>query len=129
LPRIHNNEDVNSLPKYPSLIVFNIATWCNCKVGVVSEAISCLSMITCPTKAWTRCYIMYRRLQTQLNSHGIWATKFYERRKMYGGIEDIYEDLIFVIFNVLASTFVRIQVIDKCSMDIRFSFFLLSMLT
>jgi len=48
---------------------------------------------------------------------------------MYGGIEDISEDLIFVIFNVLASTFVRIQVIDKSSMDIRFSFVLVSMLT
>jgi len=32
---------------------------------------------------------------------------------MYGEIEDICEDLIFVIFNVLASTFVLIQVIDK----------------
>ncbi len=48
---------------------------------------------------------------------------------MYGEIEDICEDLIFVLFNVLASTFVRIQVIDKCSMDIRFSFVLVSMLT
>jgi len=48
---------------------------------------------------------------------------------MYGGIEDIYEDLIFVIFNVLASKFVHIQVMDKCCMDIRFSFFLVSMLT
>jgi len=48
---------------------------------------------------------------------------------MYGGIEDISEDLIFVIFNVLVSTFVHIQVIDKCSMDIRFSFVLVSMLT
>jgi serine/threonine protein kinase len=129
IPRIYNKEYVNSLSKYPSLIVFDIATWCNCKVGVVSKVISCLSMITCPTKAWTRCYIMSRRLQTQLNSHGICATTFYERRKMYGEIEDICEDLIFVLFNVLASTFVRIQVIDKCSMDIRFSFVLVSMLT
>ncbi len=48
---------------------------------------------------------------------------------MYGEIEDICEDLISVLFNVLASTFVRIQVIDKCSMDIRFSFVLVSMLT
>jgi len=48
---------------------------------------------------------------------------------MYRGIEDISEDLIFVIFNVLASTFVCVQVIDRCSMDIRFSFVLGSMLT
>ncbi len=52
-----------------------------------------------------------------------------QRRKMYGEIENICEDLIFVLFNVLASTFMRIQVIDKCSMDIRFSFVLVSMLT
>jgi hypothetical protein len=48
---------------------------------------------------------------------------------MYGEVEDICEDLIFVLFNVLASTFVRIQVIHTCSLDIRFSFVLVSMLT
>jgi hypothetical protein len=32
---------------------------------------------------------------------------------MYGVIEDICEDLIFVIFNVLASTFVRAHSSDR----------------